>query len=179
MSGADRRLSISRRGFLIGTAVVAAGGCARAGPPHQNPKNVLAKNDPAAAQASRETTFPRTATYYLDQASLPPVATLAQYDLVVIYHERPHRVPLDYFVQLRAANPRLRLLAYVDLVDSMSQLGTIQWWPDSYALWQFRTPLPAAFYDPATLFTAWSRLITGLAAAAELARPSALPAQQA
>jgi hypothetical protein len=141
MSGADRRLSMSRRGFLLaGTAVVAAGACGWAGLLDENPKNV-----PAAAQALRELTFPRTATSYLGQESLPPVATLARYDLVVIYHEWPHRVPLDYFVQLRAANPRLRLLAYVDLVDSMSQLGTIQWWPNSYALWQFRTPTSSRF----------------------------------
>ena len=71
-------------------------------------------------------TFPRTATYYLGQYSLPPVATLARYDLVVINNEWPHRVPLDYFAQLRAANPRLRLLAYVNLVDSMSRLGTVE-----------------------------------------------------
>ena len=90
-------------------------------------------------------TFPRTATYYLAQDSLPPVATLARYDLVVIYHEWPHRVPPNYFVQLRAANPRSRLLAYVDLVDSMSRLGTVRWWPDSYALWQFWTPTSSRF----------------------------------
>ena len=107
---------------------------------HQNPQNV-----PSDAQALRGLTFPRTATSYLGQDSLPPVATLARYDLVVIYHEWPHRVPLDYFVQLRAANPRLRLLAYVDLIDSMSRLGTRQWWPNSYALWQFRTPTSSRF----------------------------------
>ena len=141
MASADRQLYTSRRGFLLaGTAVMAAGACTRAGVRQQNPKNV-----PAAAQASRELTFPRTATYYLDQDSLPPVATLARYDLVVINNEWPHRVPPDYFVQLRAANPRLRLLAYVDLVDSMSQLGTAQNWPNSYALWQFQTPSSSRF----------------------------------
>ena len=141
MSGADRRPSMSRRGFLLGgTAVVAAGACGWAGLLHQN-----SKNPAAAAQALRELTFPRTATSYLGQDSLPPVATLARYDLVVIYHEWPHRVPLDYFTRLRAANPRLRLLAYVDLIDSMSQLGTRHWWPNSYALWQFRTPTSSRF----------------------------------
>ena len=141
MSGADRPLYTSRRGFLIaGTAVMAAAACTRAGVRHQGPKTV-----PTAPQASRELTFPRTATYYLAQDSLPPVATLARYDLVVVSHEWPHRVPPSYFVQLRAANPRLRLLAYVDLVDSMSQLGTARYWPDSYALWQFRTPSLSRF----------------------------------
>jgi hypothetical protein len=140
MSGADRRLVTSRRGFLLaGTAVVAAGACGWAGLFDQDP------NVPAAAQALPELTFPRTATSYLGQDSLPPVATLARYDLVVIDYEWPHRVPPDYFVQLRAANPRLRLLAYVDLFDSFSQLGTIQWWPNSYALWQFRTSTSSRF----------------------------------
>ena len=142
MAGADRQRFTSRRGFLLGgAAVVAAGAYDVTGLLQQKPKDTsTARDDPAAAQASREITFPRTATCYLSQSSLPPVATLARYDLVVINHEWPHRVPLDYFIQLRAANPRLRLLAYVDLVDSMSQLGTAQWWPNSYALWQFRTP---------------------------------------
>ena len=136
MSGADRRLStVSARVPPRRDRSRGGRGVRRAGLLHQNPKNV-----PAAAQALRDLTFPRTATSYLGQDSLPPVATLARYDLVVIHHEWPHRVPLDYFVQLRAANPRLRLLAYVDLVDSMPRLGTIQWWPNSYALWQFRTP---------------------------------------
>ena len=44
--------------------------------------------------------------------SMTAVATLAKYDLVVINHEWPHRVPHDFFVQLRKANPRLKLLAY-------------------------------------------------------------------
>jgi hypothetical protein len=109
------------------------------------PKDTSTANDVPAAQASREITFPRTATCYLAQSSLPPVATLARYDLVVINNEWPHRVPLDYFVQLRAANSRLRLLAYVDLVDSMSRVGTAKNWPNSYALWQFQTSSSSRF----------------------------------
>ena len=141
MSGADHRLPTSRRAFLLaGTAVVAAGACVRAGLLHQNPENV-----PAAATGLSDLTFPRTATYYLGQDSLPPVATLARYDLVIIDHEWPHRVPPDYFARLRATNPRLRLLAYVDLVDSMSRLGALRWWPNSYALWQFRSPTSSRF----------------------------------
>ena len=142
MSGADRNLFVSRRGFLVGAAVAAAGGYAWTGLHHQNPKNAPAKNAPAA---SKETAFPRTATYYLGQSSLPPVATLARYDLVVIDHEWPHRIPLDYFIELRAANPRLRLLAYVNLVDSMSRIGTAHYWPDRYVLWKFRTPSSSRF----------------------------------
>jgi len=143
VSGADRTRFTSRRGFLLaGAAVVAAGAYDVTGLLQDTS---TAQDVPAAAQASREITFPRTATCYLGQSSLPSVATLARYDLVVIYYEWPHRVPLDYFVQLRAANPRLRLLAYVDLVDSMSRTGTVRNWPDSYALWQFRTSSSSRF----------------------------------
>jgi hypothetical protein len=147
MAGADRPRFTSRRGFLIaGAAVVAAGAYDVTGLLQHKPKDTSAAKDvAAAAQASRETTFPRTATCYLGQASLPPVATLARYDLVVINHEWPHRVPHDYFVQLRTANPRLRLLAHVNLTDSMSRIGTVQRWPNSYALWQFRTPSSSHF----------------------------------
>ena len=147
MADAERQRFTSRRGFLLaGAAVVAAGAYDVSGLLQDKPKDTTtAKDVPAAAQASTEITFPRTATCYLGQSSLPPVATLARYDLVVIYHEWPHRVPLDYFIQLRAANPRLRLLAYVDLVDSMSSTGTVRNWPDTYALWQFRTPTSSRF----------------------------------
>ncbi len=147
MSDADRQLSMSRRGFLLaGAAVVAAGVYDVTGLLQHKPKDTsTAKDIPAAAQASTETTFPRTATYFLSQDGLPPVPTLARYDLVVINNEWPYRVPLDYFVQLRAANPRLRLLAYVDLTDSMSRIGTAKYWPNSYALWQFRTPSSSRF----------------------------------
>ncbi len=147
MADADRPRFTSRRGFILaGAAFVAAGVYDVTGLLQHKPKDTSAAKDvPAAAQASRELTFPRTATVYLNQDRLPPVATLARYDLVVISNEWPHRVPLDYFIQLRAANHRLRLLAYVDLVDSMSQLGTVEWWPNSYALWQFRTPSSSRF----------------------------------
>jgi Hypothetical glycosyl hydrolase family 15 len=147
VSGADRPRFTSRRKFLLaGAAFAAAGVYDVTGLLQHKPKDTsTAKHVPAAAQASRETTFPRTATVYHGQSSLPPVATLARYDLVVINHEWPHRVPHDYFIQLRAANPRLRLLAYVNLVDSMSRIGTVQDWPNSYALWQFRTPSSSRF----------------------------------
>ena len=47
MSGAVRRLSTSRRGFLLaGTAVVAAGACGCADLLHQNPKNAMMINRP-------------------------------------------------------------------------------------------------------------------------------------
>ena len=146
---ADGPRSTSRRGFLLAGAAVGVAGAVGAydvtGLLQHKPKDTSTAKDPATPQASRETKFPRTATYYLGQSSLPPVATLAMYDLVVINHEWPHRVPPDYFVQLRAANPRVRLLAYVNVVDSMSRIGTKKHWPDSYALWQFRTPSSSSF----------------------------------
>jgi hypothetical protein len=147
VAGVDRPRFTSRRGFLLaGAAFAAAGVYDMTGLLQHKPKDTSTVKDvPAAAQASRETTFPRTATCYLGQSKLPSVATLARYDLVVINHEWPHRVPHDYFIQLRAANPRLRLLAHVSLVDSMSRIGTVQHWPNSYALWQFRTPSSSRF----------------------------------
>jgi hypothetical protein len=124
---------------------VAAGAYDLTGLRHHDPKGTSTANSVPAVQASREMTFPRTATCYLAQESLPPVATLARYDVVIIYNEWPHRVPPDYFVQLRAANPRLRLIAYVDVVDSMSRIGTAKNWPNSYALWQFLTSTSSRF----------------------------------
>jgi hypothetical protein len=39
----------------------------------------------------------------------------------------------------------LRLLAYVDLVDSLSRIGSAKNWPNNYALWQFLTPTSSRF----------------------------------
>ena len=145
MADTNRPRFTSRRGFLLaGAAVVAAAAYDVSGLLQHEPKTSTANAVPAD-QTSSEITFPRTATCYLAQSSLPPVATLARYDLVVINNEWPHRVPPDYFVQLRAANPRMRLLAYVDVVDSMSHIGTLKYWPNSYALWQFQNSSSSRF----------------------------------
>jgi hypothetical protein len=148
----DRPRFPSRREFLLAGAAsaVAVGAVAydvTGRLKHKSKGTSTAHGVPTApaAPASSGLTFPRTATYYLAQSSLSPVATLARYDLVIINNEWPHRVPPDYFTQLRAANPRMRLLAYVDVVDSMSRLGSAEYWPDSYALWQFRTPTSSRF----------------------------------
>ena len=147
MAGTDRPRFTSRRGFLLlgGAAAAAAVAYDATGLFQRDSTDTSTADAVPAAEASSEVTFPRTATCYLAQSSLPPVATLARYDLVVINNEWPHRVPPGYFAQLRAANPRMRLLAYVDVVDSMSRLGSPQNWPDSYALWQFRTPTSSRF----------------------------------
>ncbi len=79
--------------------------------------------------ATGEPTFPRTATYYLDQDRLPPMEELARYDLVVLDHEWAHRVPESYFDGLRSRNPRVRLLAYMNLVDLPGALGSPGYWP--------------------------------------------------
>jgi hypothetical protein len=138
VDGTDRLRFTSRRGFLLaGAALAAAVAYDVTSQLQHEPKASTAAAVPAD-QASKDITFPRTGTCFLGQSSLPPVATLARYDVVVINNEWPHRVPPDYFVQLRAANPRMRLLAYVDVVDSMSHIGTLKNWPNSYALWQFQ-----------------------------------------
>ncbi|UPW02803.1 putative glycoside hydrolase family 15 protein [Rhodococcus pyridinivorans] len=95
--------------------------------------------------ATGEPTFPRTATYYLDQDRLPPMDELARYDLVVLDHEWAHRVPESYFDGLRSRNPRVRLLAYMNLVDLPGALGSPGYWADRYALWQFDDPNSSAF----------------------------------
>ena len=79
MADADRPRFTSRRRFLLaGAAFVAAGVYDVTGLLQHKPKDTSAAKDvPAAAQASQELTFPRTATVYLNQARLPPVATLA------------------------------------------------------------------------------------------------------
>jgi hypothetical protein len=81
--------------------------------------------------------YPRTATYYLSQQALPAVADLAHYDVVVIDSEWAHRVPRTWFQRLRAADPGVCLLAYVNLVDRPDRLGTHRYWADRYSLWQF------------------------------------------
>jgi hypothetical protein len=106
----------------------------------------LSCSAPATSRSSEtEPTFPRTATYYLDQDRLPPVEDLGRYDLVVIDHEWGHRTPRSYFDDLRAANPRMRLLAYVNLVDRPNGLGTPGYWADRYDLWQFDSQADGSF----------------------------------
>jgi hypothetical protein len=153
VSDADRKLLTTRRAFLLAGAAAVAGVGAWdvAGVLDQRSQQaaaaaaVAAQRAAVTAEEAHQLTFPRTATYFLGQDSLPSATTLAQYDLVVINHEWPHRVPADFFAGLRAANPRMKLLAYVDLIDSMSQVGTTTYWPESYALWQFRSPTVSHF----------------------------------
>lgn len=135
-----RRSPSHRRWWLLFTALVAVVALTSCGRP------------PGPGQGSRpghrfETalSFPRSATIYLSQHDLPPVAVLARYDLVVLDHEWVNRVPRRYFEDLRALNPRLRLLAYVNLVDSPAQLGSRTYWANNYRLWQFSTPTATHF----------------------------------
>jgi hypothetical protein len=81
-------------------------------------------------------TYPRTATTFLDQDELPTVDDLARYDIVVIDNEWAHRKPRSFFDELRARNARLKLLAYVNVVDELRQLGTYEYWPNAYKLWR-------------------------------------------
>ncbi|MFD3809445.1 putative glycoside hydrolase [Rhodococcus sp. NPDC058639] len=99
----------------------------------------------AAPDVGWPPTFPRTATYYLSQDRLPPVGDLARYDLVVIDHEWAHRVPRTYFDELEAVNPRMRLLAYVNVVDHPGGLGSPQYWAGRYDLWQFSDSETSSF----------------------------------
>lgn len=100
--------------------------------------------EPASPSTKAETTtarprgltYPRTATTFLGQDELPTVDDFARYDIVVIDNDWAHRTPRSFFDQLRARNPRLKLLAYVNVVDELRQLGTHEYWPNAYKLWR-------------------------------------------
>lgn len=89
--------------------------------------------------------FPRSALYYLDQRRLPRVKVLARYDVVVVDHEWEHRVPRSFFRRLRAADPGVCLLAYVNLVDFPDRLGSRGYWANRYRLWQYSAPETSSF----------------------------------
>lgn len=89
--------------------------------------------------------FPRTATYWLEQNEIPAVDELARYDLVVIDSEWGHRLERADFERLRALNPDIVLLAYVNLIDYRPELGSAGYYADRYALWQFRDSTTSTF----------------------------------
>ncbi|QYN34467.1 putative glycoside hydrolase family 15 protein [Pseudonocardia sp. DSM 110487] len=89
--------------------------------------------------------FPRTATYWLEQNEIPAVDELARYDLVVIDSEWGHRLDRAEFERLRALNPDIVLLAYVNLIDYRPELGSAGYYADRYALWQFRDSTTSTF----------------------------------
>ncbi|MEU5841259.1 putative glycoside hydrolase [Rhodococcus sp. NPDC047139] len=121
---------------------------------------VSSPGEPVAALAGNGPTFPRTATYYLDQDRLPPVEELARFDLVVLDHEWAHRAPASYFEDLRARNPRLRLLAYTNVVDFPDSLGSPGYWADRYELWQYDGPSSSSFPNEWLATTASGDLVS-------------------
>ncbi|ODU04104.1 MAG: hypothetical protein ABS81_11715 [Pseudonocardia sp. SCN 72-86] len=101
---------------------------------------------PPAPTAARELPlFPRTATVVLDQNDLPSVDDLARFDLVVIDSEWYHRLGRPFFDDLRARDPGVIVLAYVNLTDRPVQLGTKEYYPDRWSLWRFTDPTTSAF----------------------------------
>jgi hypothetical protein len=89
--------------------------------------------------------FPRTATYWLEQNEIPAMEELARYDLVVIDSEWANRLDRSEFDRLRALNPDVLLLAYVNLVDYRPELGSAGYYADRYALWQFSDSTTSSF----------------------------------
>ena len=89
--------------------------------------------------------FPRSAITWLNQDYLPTVDELARYDLVVIDSEWANRVDHSFFAQLRQRNPRIVLLAYVNLVDYPPRLGTPEYYADRYSLWQYTDAVTSRF----------------------------------
>lgn len=96
--------------------------------------------EPSQSAFHTTAAFPRTAAYFLGQQALPAPEELARYDVVVIDNEWSHRVPRSFFVRVRALNPSIVLLAYVDLVDLPNQLGDASYWANRYTLWKFDGP---------------------------------------
>jgi hypothetical protein len=103
---------------------------------------------PAAPPREVSLTFPRTAATFLGQDELPSVDTLSRYDVVVIDNDWANRLPRSYFEELRRRDPRLVLLAYVDVVDSLSASGRPDYWRNAYELWQLSRTAPGTSTFP-------------------------------
>jgi hypothetical protein len=89
---------------------------------HQNPKNVH-----AAAQALRNLTFPRTATYYLGQDSFAPCWPCTTSWSSTTSGRTVFR-PITSLSSVRSTP--LAAVRVRDPVDSMSRLGTVQYWAE-------------------------------------------------
>ena len=126
-------------GWIVALALVATAGCGGG--------KTLVRNEGAiAASEARATTFPRSTALFLAQDHLPGAATLAKSDVVVIDSEWAHRLPASFFAEIRRLNPRVRLLAYVNVVDRPRSIGSRDYYANRYDLWQFdgrqRSKLP-------------------------------------
>lgn len=104
--------------------------------------------------------FPRTATYWLSQDVLPTVDELARYDVVVVDSEWANRVDHAFFRQIRERNPRVVLLAYVNLVDYPPRLGTPRYYADRYSLWQYQNSTTSTFPQEWLARTAAGRTVS-------------------
>jgi hypothetical protein len=111
------------------------------------PTSATVSTKPVAAAVADA--YPRTAAMFLGQDSLPTPEQLARYDVVVIDNEWANREPPSYFAELRRLNPRLKLLAYVNLVDAVHVTGTPGYWPNTYRLWRISPTDPTANTFPA------------------------------
>lgn len=91
--------------------------------------------------------YPRTGTYFIEHEALPTVEELARYDVVVVDSEWQHRVPKSFFDDLRRANPHVRLLAYVNPVYALREIGSRDYWENNYKIWQFGDDKVSRFPD--------------------------------
>lgn len=134
-------------GILAALLVIALGAAAvvaLAGPT-PGPVRAEAPTAPAPAGCRAQTAdFPRTATVYLSQDNLPPVAELARYDVVVVDQEWQERDP-QYLADLRAADPGVCVIAHMNLVDRPNRVGTQPYWAGRYRLWQFTDDVTSDF----------------------------------
>jgi hypothetical protein len=131
VSGIRRRWNCVLRSHALTAAMITLTAC------------TLSAADPKPATDGPP--FPRSGTYWLTQDSLPTVDELARYDLVVVDSEWAHRVDHSMFTQLRQRNPRIVLLAYVNVVDYPPRLGSPGYYADRYSLWQYQDSVTSTF----------------------------------
>ena len=102
---------------------------------------------PPAIDLDPSVPFPRTATYFLEHNDIPTVDELARYDVVVLDNEWANRLPRAFFDELRIKNPQIELLAYVNLIDSVHEIGAENYWQNAYKLWQINSDRETEFPD--------------------------------
>jgi hypothetical protein len=129
--------------LLAGVLMLLAAGCGAADRQPPGPAPILVPTKPDHVLPGPA--FPRTAVYFLEHENLPDARTLARYDVVVLDSEWAHREPKDFFTKIRALNPDIVLLAYVNLVDLPPELGSRDRWADRYRLWKFDTDVRSEF----------------------------------
>jgi putative glycosyl hydrolase-like family 15 (GHL15) protein len=145
-SFADHRSWFARLQIVL-SAVLLTVSCATPASPVSTTSSAKTAT-PSPKPENSGLTYPRTATTFLGQDELPTIDDLARYDVVVIDHEWANRKPRSFFDELHAKNPRLKLLAHVNVTDSRDQTGTYRNWPNTHKLWQISPSTSISEFPP-------------------------------